>query len=183
MNHGIKTTGLPDLTANLLRDGGCLIDNLFADTPENNIVRGQVAGAGGGYGVVNATASLNFGHMSMMVSDKPSVQEAQYIAHIIIVVYKMRMKARKQTMGHPIDNLERLAAELRKIRRGRKVSQQELSDRAMVARRTITNAEGAENVGVKELCRIANGLGYELVLRPKDTVVFEELSTTFKDEE
>jgi len=31
MNHGTKTTGLPDLTANLLRDGGCLIDNLFAD--------------------------------------------------------------------------------------------------------------------------------------------------------
>lgn len=26
-----KSTGLPDLTANLLRDGGCLIDNLFAD--------------------------------------------------------------------------------------------------------------------------------------------------------
>ena len=24
MNHGTKTTGLPDLTANLLRDGGCL---------------------------------------------------------------------------------------------------------------------------------------------------------------
>jgi len=53
----------------------------------------------------------------------------------------------------------------------------------MVARRTITNAEGAENVGVKELCRIASGLGYELVLRPKDTVVFEELSATFKDDE
>lgn len=31
MNHGTKATGLPDLTANLLRDGGCLIDNLFAD--------------------------------------------------------------------------------------------------------------------------------------------------------
>ena len=31
MNHGTKTTGLPDLTANLLREGGCLIDNLFAD--------------------------------------------------------------------------------------------------------------------------------------------------------
>jgi len=121
--------------------------------------------------------------LSVRVSDKPSVQEAQYVAHIIILVYKMRMKARKQTVGHPITNLERLAAELRKIRRGRKVSQQELSDRAMVARRTITNAEGAENVGVKELCRIANGLGYELVLRPKNTVVFEELSATFKDDE
>jgi len=32
MNHGTKTTALPDLIkANLLRDGGCLIDNLFAD--------------------------------------------------------------------------------------------------------------------------------------------------------
>lgn len=31
MNHGTKVPGLPDLTANLLRDGGCLIDNLFAD--------------------------------------------------------------------------------------------------------------------------------------------------------
>ena len=31
MNHGTKITGLPAVTANLLRDGGCLIDNLFAD--------------------------------------------------------------------------------------------------------------------------------------------------------
>jgi SRSO17 transposase len=31
MNHGTKTTAFPELTANLLRDGGCLIDNLFAD--------------------------------------------------------------------------------------------------------------------------------------------------------
>lgn len=95
----------------------------------------------------------------------------------------MRMKVRKQPIDRPITNVERLAAELRKLRRGRNVSQQELSDRARVARRTITNAEGAENVGVKELCRIVNGLGYELVLRPKDTVVFEELSATFKDDE
>ena len=29
MNHGTKTIALPELTANLLRDGGCLIDNLF----------------------------------------------------------------------------------------------------------------------------------------------------------
>jgi hypothetical protein len=76
MNHCTKTTSLPDLTANLLRDGGCLIDNLFADTPENNVVRVQVAGAGGGHGVANATASLNFGHMSMMASNKPSAQES-----------------------------------------------------------------------------------------------------------
>lgn len=95
----------------------------------------------------------------------------------------MRMKMRKSIIDSPITNVERLAVEIRKLRRGRKVSQQELSDRAKVARRTITNAEGAENVGVKELCRIANALGYELVLRPKDTVVFEELSTIFKDDE
>ena len=31
MNHGTKTIELPELTANLLRDEGCLIDNLFAD--------------------------------------------------------------------------------------------------------------------------------------------------------
>lgn len=95
----------------------------------------------------------------------------------------MHMKTRKTSIDRPITNVERLAVELRKLRRGRKISQQELSDRAKVARRTITNAEGAENVGVKEFCRIVNGLGYELVLRPKDTVVFEELSTTFKDDE
>lgn len=31
INHGTKAMALPNLTANLLRDGGCLIDNLFAD--------------------------------------------------------------------------------------------------------------------------------------------------------
>jgi hypothetical protein len=31
MNYGAKVPRLPDLTANLLRDGSCLIDNLFAD--------------------------------------------------------------------------------------------------------------------------------------------------------
>jgi DDE superfamily endonuclease len=31
MNHDTKATGLPELTANLLRDGDCLVDNLFAD--------------------------------------------------------------------------------------------------------------------------------------------------------
>ena len=95
----------------------------------------------------------------------------------------MRTMARRINTDQPIGNVERLAAEFRKLRRGRKISQQELSDRAQVARRTITNAEGAGNVGVKELSRIVNALGYELVLRPKNTVVFEELSTTFKDDE
>lgn len=95
----------------------------------------------------------------------------------------MRIMTRKKYNERPINNMERLAVELRDLRRGRKVSQQELSDRAKVARRTITNAEGAANVGVKEFCRIANTLGYELVLRPKDSVVFEELSAIFKDDE
>jgi len=95
----------------------------------------------------------------------------------------MRMITRTQRIDRPITNGERLAVELRKLRRERKVSQQELSDRAKVARRTITNAEGAKNVGVKEFCRLANALGYELVLRPKDTVIFEELATIFKDDE
>ena len=35
MNHGTKTIALPELTANLLRDGGCLIDNLFGKRPIN----------------------------------------------------------------------------------------------------------------------------------------------------
>jgi transcriptional regulator with XRE-family HTH domain len=98
-------------------------------------------------------------------------------------MYNMSIMMRKKILEQPITNVERLAADLRKLRRGRKVSQQELADRAKVARRTITNAESTENVGVKEYCRIANALGYDLVLRPKGTVVFEELSDTFKDDE
>ena len=94
----------------------------------------------------------------------------------------MRMKTRKSIIALPINNVERLAVELAQLRRARKISQQALSERAAVARRTITNAEGAENVGIKELCKLANSLGYELVLRPKDTVIFEELAATFKDE-
>ncbi|MEX3957313.1 helix-turn-helix domain-containing protein [Trinickia sp. EG282A] len=93
------------------------------------------------------------------------------------------MKARKLSQQNPITNVERLAKTLRSTRRERKLSQQVLADRAGVARRTITNAEGAENIGVRELCRIVNALGYELVIRPMDTVVFEELSTVFRDDE
>ena len=59
----------------------------------------------------------------------------------------------------PISNFERLAAELRSLRRERRMSQQTLADRAGVSRRTITNAEGGQNVGLHELCRIANALG------------------------
>lgn len=44
MNHGTKITELPDLTANLLRDGGCLIDNLFADSVELDL-SGRRSGA------------------------------------------------------------------------------------------------------------------------------------------
>lgn len=93
------------------------------------------------------------------------------------------MKTRNEIINRPITNVERLAAELRKMRCGRKMSQQTLSVRAEVSRRTITNAEGAENVGVREFCKLVNSLGYELVLRPKDTVVFEDLSSIFKDDE
>jgi len=93
------------------------------------------------------------------------------------------MMRNENNSNHPITNAERLAAELRRLRRERKVSQQDLASRAHVARRTITNAEGIENVGIKEYCRMANALGYDLVLRPKSTVVFEELSDVFKDDE
>lgn len=89
----------------------------------------------------------------------------------------------KKTSNLTINNMERLATNLRGARRARNISQQELSSRAEVARRTITNAEGAHNVGIRELCRIANALGYELTLRPINTVTLEELSTIFKDEE
>jgi transcriptional regulator with XRE-family HTH domain len=93
------------------------------------------------------------------------------------------MIMRKPPTSDPINNIERLAKSLRTTRRDRKLSQQLLAERAGVARRTITNAESAQNVGVRELCRIANALGYEVVIRPMDTVVFEDLSTIFKEEE
>jgi transcriptional regulator with XRE-family HTH domain len=83
----------------------------------------------------------------------------------------------------PISNFERAAAELRVLRRERRMSQQVLADRAGVSRRTITNAEGAQNVGLHEFCRIANALGYDLTLRPKDTVVYEDLDFFFREEE
>ena len=87
-----------------------------------------------------------------------------------------------KTEKHLITNTDRLADELRRIRRERKISQQEIAARADIARRTVINAEGGENVGLKEISKIANALGYELVLRPKNAVVFEELSDVFKDE-
>jgi transcriptional regulator with XRE-family HTH domain len=97
-------------------------------------------------------------------------------------VYIMRIMTLINVSMHPITNVERLATELRKQRRVRKISQQALSEQAKVARRTITNAENAGNIGLKELCRIANALGCELALRPRDAVAYEELSTIFKDE-
>jgi DNA-binding XRE family transcriptional regulator len=112
-----------------------------------------------------------------------STPNAHHVAQIYLLIQNVRMNTRKQSINLPITNVERLATELRKLRRERKVSQQELSNRANVARRTITNAESAENVGIKEFSRIVNTLGYELVLRPQNSVVFEELSTTFKDDE
>lgn len=94
----------------------------------------------------------------------------------------MCIMTRKNSITQPITNLERLAVELRKSRHSRNISQQRLAELANVARRTITNAEAGNNIGLKELCQIASALSLELTLRPKDTVVFEELSTIFKDE-
>jgi transcriptional regulator with XRE-family HTH domain len=95
----------------------------------------------------------------------------------------MRTMMRKKTTDLPISNAERLATSLRATRRERKLTQQTLADRADVARRTVTNAEQAGNVGVRELCRLANALGYEVVLRPMDTVVLEDLNAIFRDDE
>lgn len=95
----------------------------------------------------------------------------------------MRIMMRKKNIASPITSVERLAAALRATRRERKLTQQALAERAGVARRTITNAESAENVGIREWCRLASALGYELVLRPRDTVVLEELDTVFKDDD
>jgi transcriptional regulator with XRE-family HTH domain len=89
---------------------------------------------------------------------------------------------RKKT-DPPISNVERLAANLRATRRERKLTQEALSERAGLARRTVTNAESAQNVGIKEFCRLANALGYELVLRPMDTVVLEDLPNIFGEDE
>ena len=82
----------------------------------------------------------------------------------------------------PITNLEQLAEDLRQLRRQRGSSQQQLAERALLSRRTVTNAESGENVGLKEFTRLVNALGYEVVLRPRNTVVFEELAEMFKDE-
>jgi transcriptional regulator with XRE-family HTH domain len=95
----------------------------------------------------------------------------------------MRTMMRKKTENLPISNVERLAEALGATRRARKLTQQALADRADVARRTITNAEHAGNVGVRELCRLVNALGYEVVLRPMDTVILEDLNDIFRDDE
>lgn len=95
----------------------------------------------------------------------------------------MRTMMRKYPSSDLVSNVERLATSLRSTRRDRKLTQQAVADSAGVARRTVTNAEHAENVGIRELCRLANALGYEVVLRPMDTVVFEDLNDIFRDEE
>lgn len=84
---------------------------------------------------------------------------------------------------NPINNHENLVVELKNLRRFQKVSQTQLAERCLLSRRTITNAETGHNVGLQEFCRMVNVLGYELVLRPKKTVVFEELLDIFKDDE
>jgi len=95
----------------------------------------------------------------------------------------MRIIMRKKPTDLPISNVERLAKSLRATRRARKLTQQTLADRAGIARRTITNAERAGNVGIRELCRLVNALGYEVVLRPMDTVILEDLNDIFRDDE
>src|SRR5260364_102325 len=95
----------------------------------------------------------------------------------------MRMIMRKPLIDDPITNVERVAVELRTLRRARNITQQTLADRAQVARRTLTHADSAQNVGIQEWCRIANALGYELTLKPQNTVVFEELPDVLKEEE
>lgn len=95
----------------------------------------------------------------------------------------MRINMRKNHTDLPISNVERLAESLRATRRARKLTQQALADRAGIARRTITNAERAGNVGIRELCRLVNALGYEVVLRPMDTVILEDLNDIFRDDE
>ncbi len=95
----------------------------------------------------------------------------------------MRTMMRKKSANLSISNVERLAEGLRATRRERKLTQQALAEQAGVARRTVTNAEHAGNVGVRELCRLVNALGYEVVLRPMDTVVLEDLNDIFRDDE
>lgn len=91
----------------------------------------------------------------------------------------MRMKI----LINPISNLEKLATELKEKRRLLNLSQSQLAERCSLSRRTITNAETAHNVGLAEFCRMANALGYDLVLRPKQTVVFEELADVFAEDD
>ena len=86
-------------------------------------------------------------------------------------------------LKNPISNLEKLAAELKEKRRLLNLSQGQLAERCSLSRRTITNAETAHNVGLAEFCRMANALGYDLVLRPKQTVVFEELADVFAEDD
>jgi|JI10StandDraft_1071094.scaffolds.fasta_scaffold364496_3 transcriptional regulator with XRE-family HTH domain len=90
---------------------------------------------------------------------------------------------RMNTLIHPINNIEKLSTELKDIRRHKQITQQQLAERCLLSRRTITNAESAHNVGLVEFTRMANALGYELVLRPQKTVVFEELADIFSEDD
>lgn len=83
----------------------------------------------------------------------------------------------------PITNHESISSELRRIRRERKLSQELVAKQAMISRRTLINAESGGNIGLKELCNIINSLGYELTLKRKNSIPFEELSSYFKDDD
>jgi len=93
----------------------------------------------------------------------------------------MRTIMRKNVPNESNTDAERLGSSLRDARRQRKLTQQTLADHARVARRTITNAECSGSVGVKEFCRMANALGYELVLRPVGSAALEDLPDVFTD--
>ena len=47
----------------------------------------------------------------------------------------------------------------------------------------LLGLQSAHNVGLVEFTRMANALGYELVLRPQKTVVFEELADIFSEDD
>lgn len=88
-----------------------------------------------------------------------------------------------KTLIDPVNNLEKLALQLKGLRKQKKLTQTELAERSLLSRRTITNAESAHNVGLEEFIRMANALGYELALRPRQAVVFEELADVFPEDE
>lgn len=92
----------------------------------------------------------------------------------------MRTMMRNKLKFIPVTNLGELAGDLRKLRKEKNLSTAEVEKAAEVSRRTIVNAEAGKNVGIREFSRMLDAMGYELVIRPKKTVVFEELEERYK---